>query len=97
MAQTSDWARQEEVQVNEAEEEVGGDIEATGSSNEWGGTEEGVEEGEGDLADGGVLEPPEEAKLFVGNLPYDVDSERLAKILEPAGCVEIAEVKSPLL
>lgn len=37
-------------------------------------------------------EPPEEAKLFVGNLPYDVDSERLAGLFEQAGVVEIAEV-----
>ncbi|XP_022769856.1 28 kDa ribonucleoprotein, chloroplastic-like [Durio zibethinus] len=39
-----------------------------------------------------VPEPPEEAKLFVGNLPYDVDSQSLAMIFEKAGTVEIAEV-----
>lgn len=37
-------------------------------------------------------EPPEDAKLFVGNLPYDVDSEKLAQLFEQAGVVEIAEV-----
>ncbi|KAL3512663.1 hypothetical protein ACH5RR_025380 [Cinchona calisaya] len=37
-------------------------------------------------------EPPEDAKLFVGNLPYDVDSEKLAHLFEQAGVVEIAEV-----
>ncbi|KAL3529486.1 hypothetical protein ACH5RR_008808 [Cinchona calisaya] len=37
-------------------------------------------------------EPPEDAKLFVGNLPYDVDSEKLAQLFEKAGVVEIAEV-----
>lgn len=38
------------------------------------------------------MEPPEEAKLFVGNLPYDVDSQKLALLFEQAGTVEIAEV-----
>lgn len=38
-------------------------------------------------------EPPEEAKVFVGNLPYDVDSEKLAQLFGPAGIVEIAGVK----
>ncbi|XP_076903772.1 28 kDa ribonucleoprotein, chloroplastic-like [Bidens hawaiensis] len=37
-------------------------------------------------------EPPEEAKLFVGNLPYDYDSENLAQLFSSAGVVEIAEV-----
>ncbi|MQL85059.1 hypothetical protein Taro_017574, partial [Colocasia esculenta] len=37
-------------------------------------------------------EPPEEAKLFVGNLPYDMDSEKLAHLFEEAGVVEVAEV-----
>ncbi|KAK4750533.1 hypothetical protein SAY87_004015 [Trapa incisa] len=58
-------------------------------------------EGEGGSIQGGVfqgeeeppsVEPPEEAKLFVGNLPYDVDSEKLAMLFEQAGVVEIAEV-----
>ncbi|KAL8193541.1 hypothetical protein R6Q57_026676 [Mikania cordata] len=37
-------------------------------------------------------EPPEDAKIFVGNLPYDVDSEKLAQIFSSAGVVEISEV-----
>lgn len=41
---------------------------------------------------GGFSEPPEEAKIFIGNLPYDVDSEKLAQLFEQAGVVEIAEV-----
>lgn len=58
-------------------------------------------EGEGESVQDGVfegeeepplVEPPEEAKLFVGNLPYDVDSEKLAMLFEQAGIVEIAEV-----
>nr|XP_043614957.1 28 kDa ribonucleoprotein, chloroplastic-like [Erigeron canadensis] len=37
-------------------------------------------------------EPPEDAKIYVGNLPYDVDSEKLAHLFEEAGVVEISEV-----
>lgn len=61
-------------------------------------------EGEGESGEDGVfnereeveeqfVEPPEDAKLFVGNLPYDVDSEKLAMLFEQVGTVEIAEVK----
>ena len=50
-------------------------------------------EEEGDVSEGGDFpEPPEEAKLFVGNLAYDVDSQALAMLFEQAGTVEIAEV-----
>ncbi|XP_076931909.1 28 kDa ribonucleoprotein, chloroplastic-like [Bidens hawaiensis] len=38
------------------------------------------------------VEPPEDAKIFVGNLPYDVDSEQLAQLFQQAGVVEISEV-----
>lgn len=38
------------------------------------------------------VEPPEEAKIFVGNLPFDLGSESLAKLFDKAGVVEIAEV-----
>lgn len=41
---------------------------------------------------GSFVEPPEEAKIFVGNLSYDIDSEKLAMLFERAGTVEIAEV-----
>ncbi|KAJ0564053.1 putative RNA recognition motif domain, nucleotide-binding alpha-beta plait domain superfamily [Helianthus annuus] len=37
-------------------------------------------------------EPPEDAKIFVGNLPYDLDSEKLAELFSSSGVVEIAEV-----
>ncbi|XP_047252228.1 28 kDa ribonucleoprotein, chloroplastic-like [Capsicum annuum] len=36
-------------------------------------------------------EPPEDAKLFVKNLPYDVESEGLAQFYQQASVVEIAE------
>ncbi|XP_051202661.1 28 kDa ribonucleoprotein, chloroplastic [Lolium perenne] len=41
---------------------------------------------------GYASEPPEEAKIYVGNLPYDVDSEALAQLFDQAGVVEVAEV-----
>nr|KAJ0222395.1 hypothetical protein LSAT_V11C200097640 [Lactuca sativa] len=37
-------------------------------------------------------EPPEEAKLFVGNIPYDFDNEKLANLFNSAGVVDISEV-----
>ncbi|CAM0911649.1 unnamed protein product [Alopecurus aequalis] len=39
--------------------------------------------------EGYAAEPPEEAKIYVGNLPYDVDSERLAQLFDQAGVVEV--------
>ena len=50
------------------------------------------EEGDANEGGGDFPEPPEEAKLFVGNLAYDVDSQALAMLFEQAGTVEIAEV-----
>ncbi|TVU10435.1 hypothetical protein EJB05_43964, partial [Eragrostis curvula] len=41
---------------------------------------------------GEYVEPSEDAKVYVGNLPYDIDSERLAQLFEQAGVVEVAEV-----
>lgn len=55
--------------------------------------EDAFVEGETGEEEGGEYsEPPEDAKLFVGNLPYDVDSQRLAEMFEKAGVVEVAEV-----
>ncbi|GMH16753.1 hypothetical protein Nepgr_018594 [Nepenthes gracilis] len=71
------------------------DWEASGGDEQAEVAEESGDEGFGVASEGeegGFPEPPEEAKLFVGNLPYDVDSEKLAQLLEPAGVVEIAEV-----
>lgn len=45
-----------------------------------------------EITGGGFAQPPEEVKIFVGNLPYDVDSEQLASLFKPAGTVEVAEV-----
>uniref|UniRef100_A0A7N0TN09 RRM domain-containing protein n=1 Tax=Kalanchoe fedtschenkoi TaxID=63787 RepID=A0A7N0TN09_KALFE len=80
VAQTSDWAREEGVteDVGEEEEEGGGWV---------GGGGEAEEE-----SSRGFAEPSEDAKLFVGNLPYDFDSEALANLFNQAGVVEIAEV-----
>ncbi|XP_056856626.1 31 kDa ribonucleoprotein, chloroplastic-like [Raphanus sativus] len=54
------------------------------------------EEEEGDVSEGGggdFPEPPEEAKLFVGNLAYDVESQALAMLFEQAGTVHHALLK----
>ncbi|PIA51541.1 hypothetical protein AQUCO_01100415v1 [Aquilegia coerulea] len=83
VASTSDWAQQEEVDgIQGAETEQG-----VNSEEEENGVEGFVEE---TVEDDYV--PPEEAKLFVGNLPYDIDHERLAQLFEGAGIVEVAEV-----
>lgn len=81
VAQTSDWAQQEEdspIAIDGAEQ-------AAEESAEEGVFEEREEEVPS-------VEPPEEAKIFVGNLPFDVDSQNLAELFEKAGVVEIAEV-----
>ncbi|XP_061366075.1 28 kDa ribonucleoprotein, chloroplastic-like [Gastrolobium bilobum] len=93
VAQTSDWAQQEEdntVTVEDEEEEEEGFNETEAALSEWEPSGEDAETGE--EVEGGFVEPPEDAKLFVGNLPYDVDSQKLAMLFEQAGTVEIAEV-----
>ncbi|XP_023912399.1 28 kDa ribonucleoprotein, chloroplastic [Quercus suber] len=105
VAQTSDWAQQEEGEENQVEKGLsweGQGLEETVASAASDESEaEGEEEDEKEESSGdGVLgggeefypEPPEEAKLFVGNLSYDVDSEKLAEVFNQAGVVEIAEV-----
>lgn len=42
--------------------------------------------------EGGDTAPPEGAKVYVGNLPFDVDSQALGELFEQAGEVAIAEV-----
>ncbi|CAN8274009.1 unnamed protein product [Cochlearia groenlandica] len=82
---TSDWSPQD-----------GEDVTASVAVETNESEEEASFEGEGDVSEGGgggdFPEPPEEAKLFVGNLTYDVDSQALAMLFEQAGTVEIAEV-----
>ncbi|KAL2505245.1 31 kDa ribonucleoprotein [Abeliophyllum distichum] len=101
VAQTSDWAQQEEDEEKEkngVEWDGDGDIEATGAGSfSWEGESEQEENVDGGAVEEGenvdsYSEPPEEAKLFVGNLPYDIDSEKLAQLFDKAGVVEIAEV-----
>ncbi|KFK29018.1 hypothetical protein AALP_AA7G078100 [Arabis alpina] len=79
VAETSDWP---------GEEESGDGSIAVEDKEE----EPEAEFSDGEEADVVVSEPPEEAKLFVGNLAYDVDSQALAMLFEQAGTVEIAEV-----
>lgn len=94
---------QEENGEEEPNWENQGADETEGNLSDWGepeGEDTVVEAGERQEESGeeGVfeeeefVEPPEDAKLFVGNLPYDVDSEKLAMLFEKAGTVEIAEV-----
>ena len=97
MAQTSGWAQQEEdntVVVEEQEEEFSwGNPEIDGDEGEEGTVEDVGDSWESSGGEDSYPEPPEDAKIFIGNLPYDVDSEKLAQLFEPAGVVEIAEVK----
>ncbi|XP_077226563.1 28 kDa ribonucleoprotein, chloroplastic-like [Tasmannia lanceolata] len=53
------------------------------------GKETESEEGESEES---YREPPEETKLFVGNLDFDMDSQKLAELFDKAGTVEVAEV-----
>ncbi|CAN4117073.1 unnamed protein product [Withania somnifera] len=52
--------------------------------------EEGDEEEVGGLSDEGLTGP--DLKIFVGNLPFSVDSAALAELFEQAGEVEMVEV-----
>lgn len=88
VAQTSDWAQQEEDSTVTIDEEDVDETQAVVS--DWEG--EGEAEAEGEGGEEAYVEPPEEAKIFVGNLPYDVDSQKLAMLFEKAGVVEISEV-----
>lgn len=115
VAQTSDWASQEEEEQEASEvEDRGFGLEGFDEGDEPGLSElEGEEvqaedsgvvaQGEGEFVEGeeeeeeeAYVEPPEEAKLFVGNLPYDFDSEKLAHLFEEAGVVEVAEVEEQM-
>ncbi|KMS97266.1 hypothetical protein BVRB_7g177110 [Beta vulgaris subsp. vulgaris] len=86
VAQTSDW-EQDGGSNAVLEEETEQQQEVS-----WGGEAQVSDFGSEGENGGGFSEPPEEAKLFVGNLPYDVDSEKLAQMFDGAGVVEIAEV-----
>ncbi|KAJ4729340.1 28 kDa ribonucleoprotein, chloroplastic-like [Melia azedarach] len=102
VAQTSDWAQQQEEEnegnLSGDNQEIEGSVdgeESFGDGNEDNQEIEGSVDGGESFGDGNeedYTEPPEEAKLFVGNLPYDVDSERLAQLFNQAGVVEISEV-----
>jgi len=76
-----------DVAEDEALEAVADEEPAAVLDEEVVAEEEVVEEEVGEY-----VEPPEEAKVYVGNLPYDVDSERLAQLFEQAGVVEVSEV-----
>ncbi|XVE56684.1 hypothetical protein DITRI_Ditri04bG0030400 [Diplodiscus trichospermus] len=115
VAQTSDWAQQEEdndttITIDGQEQQVQDETESEEEESKWENeesdgaeaslsdwepqSEDEVFQGEGGDSEEEAFppEPPEEAKLFVGNLPFDVDSQSLAMLFEKAGTVEIAEV-----
>lgn len=81
VAQTSDWAQQEEKEDGATWENQ---ADAT-----WVGE---TESNESEVEVASFEEPSEDLKIFVGNLPFDVDSEKLAQLFEQSGTVEIAEV-----
>ncbi|PON64359.1 Splicing factor-like protein [Parasponia andersonii] len=97
------WASGELTLTSQEEEEESSEVLASsddGGGDGWSGGEykDGVESSGdegllGGSSDGEYYpEPPEEAKLYVGNLPFDVDSEKLAELFNQAGIVEIAEI-----
>ncbi|KAK9108318.1 hypothetical protein Syun_024329 [Stephania yunnanensis] len=90
------WENQQiDDRVNwESGEEVGGTNADADADGEVVGSGDEEAEGEGEGDGQGFFDEPlnEDAKLFVGNLPYDVDSEKLAQLFDQAGVVEVAEV-----
>ncbi|CAI0432865.1 unnamed protein product [Linum tenue] len=88
--QTFDWAQQDEqnttstIADSEQEEEGEDSAAEEGPVASYAAAEDGDDAIE-------AQEPSEDAKVFVGNLPYDVDGEKLAMLFEQAGTVEIAE------
>lgn len=85
MSGLSDWEG-EDVGGLFAEGEPEGDDGYMGEEHEVEGEDEGEDEEQS------YPPPPADAKLFVGNLPYDVESEQLAQLFEQAGVVEVSEV-----
>lgn len=76
------------VILEEKEEEVLGGLDWEASVEDEGGESDVANEGEGD----GYVEAPEGSKVYVGNLPYDVDGEKLAMLFSKAGVVDMAQV-----
>ncbi|KAH9610924.1 hypothetical protein KSS87_008843 [Heliosperma pusillum] len=97
VAQTSDWDQDSSPNAAVLDEQpapaaaVGWNSEDVSEPQASGFGTEAESEGLGG-GDEGFAEPSEDAKVYVGNLPYDVDSEKLAGMFDAAGVVEIAEV-----
>lgn len=87
MAFVASQQEEDKTLVIQEDEEQGGDL---SWGNETQETEAAGDSGTGETEE--YSEPPEDAKIFVGNLPYDVDSEQLAQLFQQAGVVEISEV-----
>ena len=91
-ARASDWDTATVADAGEETEAVVSDWESEGEDAGAAAASENGESDAGSEEEGDYVEPPEDAKIFVGNLPYDVDSQRLAMLFEKAGVVEISEV-----
>lgn len=86
------WENQEshgfDNEISDSESEVeDGSAEAVRGVGDVEGDEDGRSNGEE-----GYSLPAEDTRLYVGNLPFDLESERLAMLFEQAGTVEIAEI-----
>lgn len=78
------------------DKQLDSDVLSGEEEGEW--AEEGAEENLAEEATGDAgeeeeyTEPPEEAKLFVGGISFDISTDKLAELFNQAGIVEIAEV-----
>nr|AAA81023.1 CEBP-1 [Dianthus caryophyllus] len=86
--QTSDFEQESSPNAVIDEEE---NVEKTEAAVNWEDASE-PQPSSGFGSEDGFSEPSEDVKLYVGNLPFDVDSEKLANMFDAAGVVEIAEV-----
>lgn len=102
MAQTSGWTQQEveDKQLDSDSELLTGEEEGEWVEEGGEGEDRVLDQTQGSLVGEGTseaeeeeyTEPPEEAKLFVGGIPFDITTDKLAELFNQAGIVEIAEV-----
>ncbi|KAF3336329.1 ribonucleoprotein [Carex littledalei] len=88
----SDFAGEDEGDFSWSEEEVEGGEEGVSEETEENLGDAIVGEETGDVEGEDYPEPPEEAKLFVGGIPFDITTEKLAELFDQAGVVDVAEI-----
>ncbi|KAG8377217.1 hypothetical protein BUALT_Bualt08G0005400 [Buddleja alternifolia] len=81
-----------EYENDEGEKDVGDDEGEQDVHNDEGKKDMESDDGRSSEDEGSYVEHPEEARLFVGNFPYQLDKEQLAKAFEGAGVVQTSEV-----